>query len=118
MKIRRGNIVLLDFPFTSGHSSKVRPAVVVQSDELNDKLENCIVAQISTKIGSENRPTHVLIDFTTENAAITGLRAPSIVKCENLFTIHRDRILRVIGELPPTRLRELDEAIKRVFGLT
>ena len=33
MKVQRGDVVLVDYPFSDGSGSKVRPTVVVQADE-------------------------------------------------------------------------------------
>jgi mRNA-degrading endonuclease toxin of MazEF toxin-antitoxin module len=43
----RGQIVIVDFPFTSGTQSKVRPALIIQSDRENRLLSKTIVAMIT-----------------------------------------------------------------------
>ena len=35
MKVRRGDVVLLDHPFSDASGTKVRPALVVQGDARN-----------------------------------------------------------------------------------
>jgi hypothetical protein len=43
--IRRGDVIMVDFPFTDTGQSKVRPAVVVQghlSDLLRTRLDDCL----------------------------------------------------------------------------
>ncbi len=50
MKVRRGDVVLIDYPFSRGGGAKVRPALVVQNDRDNSRLENTIVAQITSRI--------------------------------------------------------------------
>ena len=42
MKIQRGDVVLVDFPYPSGTGSKVRPALVIQNDKDNARLVNTI----------------------------------------------------------------------------
>ena len=44
--MKRGEIVLIDFPYTDGRSSKLRPALVVQNDVDNARLRDTIVAMI------------------------------------------------------------------------
>lgn len=43
--MNRGDVVLVDFPYTSGPHSKVRPAGVVQNDRDNQRLSKTIVAR-------------------------------------------------------------------------
>ena len=63
MSVRRGDIVLMDFPYSDQTGSKVRPALVVQSDVWNQKLDDTILALIT---GSKRRrlgaTTQFLID--------------------------------------------------------
>jgi mRNA-degrading endonuclease toxin of MazEF toxin-antitoxin module len=46
MKVQRGDVVLLSIAFTTGTGMKMRPAVVVQSDHNNVRLNATIVAMI------------------------------------------------------------------------
>jgi mRNA-degrading endonuclease toxin of MazEF toxin-antitoxin module len=47
MPVKRGDIVLLCVPETSGKPGKVRPASVVSSDHNNQRLQDAIVAVIT-----------------------------------------------------------------------
>lgn len=38
--MKRGEIVLFDFPFTDRTGSKLRPALVVQADLLNESIDD------------------------------------------------------------------------------
>ena len=48
MTVNRGDVVLVDYPFTTG-GAMMRPALVVQNDRDNARMTNTIVAQISGK---------------------------------------------------------------------
>ncbi len=52
MSVQRGQVVLVDFPFSDRTGSKVRPALVVQDDDWNAALDDTILALIS---GSRRR---------------------------------------------------------------
>jgi mRNA-degrading endonuclease toxin of MazEF toxin-antitoxin module len=58
MKSQRGDVVLVSYPFASGGGSKVRPALVIQCDRNNGRLDNTIVAQIIPAFSTQglNRP--------------------------------------------------------------
>ena len=47
--MKRGDVVLVDYPFSEGGGSKVRPAVVVLADTYNRKLSHTVVAMISSE---------------------------------------------------------------------
>jgi mRNA-degrading endonuclease toxin of MazEF toxin-antitoxin module len=47
VKFSRGDVVLLDFPFSDATGSKVRPAIVVQGDAQNRRLNAMIVTLVT-----------------------------------------------------------------------
>ena len=100
MNVKRGDVVLVDFPFPKGVGSKVRPAVVVQNDKDNARLANTIVAQITGNTQRAGEPTQVLIDITTPEGKQSGLQFDSVVNCVNLLTVDKARVIRGLGDLP------------------
>lgn len=55
MKITRGEVVLVDYPYSDGTGSKVRPALVVQNDNLNLRITDTILAAINCEVtGKKN----------------------------------------------------------------
>jgi mRNA-degrading endonuclease toxin of MazEF toxin-antitoxin module len=91
---QRGDVVRVQYPFVDGTAGKKRPAVDIQCDRLNGKIQNTIIAMITgntSLIGQE--PTQFLMDPSTPEGASSGLMYPSAVKCENLITIDQGDIL-------------------------
>ncbi len=71
--IKRGDVVILNFPFIGGGGGKTRPAVVIQCNRLNRILDNVIVAMITGNVklvGKE--PTQFLIDPSTPEGKSSG----------------------------------------------
>jgi mRNA interferase MazF len=118
MKVKRGDIVLVDFPFSDRSLSKVRPALVVQADVGNDRLEDTILALITSssrrRLGAE---TQFYIDLSTDEGQQTGLKFDSVVQCENLLTYKADLILRVLGRLPDTEMTKIDRCLDAALGI-
>lgn len=110
--IRRGDVVLVAFPYTDGAGGKVRPALVVQADRNNQRLRNTVVAMITgnTRL-AEREPTQFLID---KEASVLG---PSAVKCENLYTVAKSDILRTLGRLTPEQVTAVDACLRHAIGL-
>jgi mRNA-degrading endonuclease toxin of MazEF toxin-antitoxin module len=65
MNVRRGDVVLVLYPFASGRGGSRRPALIVQNDADNARLHNTIVAQITPNLHRVAEPTHLLIEQTT-----------------------------------------------------
>ena len=110
--VRRGDVVLVAFPYTDGGSGKVRPALVVQADRNNQRLLNTVVAMITGNtrlVGKE--PTQLLIDKEV------GVLVASAVKCENLYTVAQSDILRPLGRLSPEQVVAVDMCLRHALGL-
>ena len=78
MPYKRGDVVLVRFPFSSGKAVKRPPVLIVQCDRNNARLANVIVAMISTNTSLANvEPTQRLIDINTPEGRQTGLISTS-----------------------------------------
>jgi mRNA interferase MazF len=53
--MKRGDVVVADFPYQDMPGSKVRPAVVVQNDADNRALANTILAMITGNLQDASR---------------------------------------------------------------
>ncbi|RIK86182.1 MAG: transcriptional regulator [Planctomycetota bacterium] len=114
---RRGDVVLVRFPFASGAGGKLRPALVVQNDRDNQRLANVVLAAITTRTHHSGEPTQRLIDPQAPEGANTGLRHVSVVSCENLATVEKQLIVKRLGGLSPSLMNEVDECLKAALGL-
>jgi mRNA interferase MazF len=115
---RRGDVVIVQFPYTDGRRGKFRPALVVQNDRNNGRLQNTIVAMITGNVErAEKEATQLLVDPDKPTGRDSGLIGPSAVKCENLFTIDQNDILRTIGHLPKTVMSRVNACMKASLGL-
>lgn len=119
MTIRRGDIVLATLPFTDLTGSKIRPALVVQCDRNNQRLEDVILAMITRNIHrAAAEPTQLLLDLATPECAATGLLHTSVVKCEHLITLHRNLLTRTIGTMPTNLMQQVDDCLKESLQLS
>ncbi len=113
MKVQRGDVVLVDFPYSDRTGRKVRPALVVQSDTWNQPLDDTILAMVSSsnrrRIGAA---TQHLIAASSPVARGAGLRMDSVIQCENLVTYDQALILRVFGWLPDSEMKHFDNGLK------
>ena len=118
MNVIRGDIVLVSVPFASGKGAKIRPVLVIQSDDNNARLMNTIVAGISSNVSRvQFEKTQHLIDVSTVAGQDSGLRFNSAVACEYLATIEQSRILKRLGALPAAEMQSIDACIKASLGI-
>ena len=116
--IQRGDIIIVAFPYISGGGGKNRPALVVQCDRNNGRLQNTIVAMITGNVRlAATEPTQLLIDPATPEGKSSGLAYPSAVKCENLYTISQGDMIRKLGSIPPSLMARVDTCLKEALGL-
>ena len=118
MAVKRGDVVLTHVKFSSGPGGKVRPALVVQSDHNNLRLQDTIIALITrTTHRAQIEATQLLIDITTPEGRLSGLLQNSAVKCEHLETVLQGDIQRIIGSLPALLIQQIDSCLKVALGL-
>lgn len=118
MKVRRGDVILVDYLFTDRTGSKVRPCLVVQNDQNNQRLDDTIVAAISSNTTrGKNEPTQLLVEVAISDGGQSGLLFDSAVQCENLVTIDGQFIIRKIGVLPKPIMDGVDNCLRIALGL-
>jgi mRNA interferase MazF len=113
--MNRGDVVLFDFPFSDGTGSKLRAAVVVQADVLNQSIDDTILALVTRTRRSGS--TELLIDLTTPDGKQSGLFHTSVVDCNNLLTADQKFVYAKLGSLSVSLLNELDDCLKSALGL-
>lgn len=112
--MKRGEVVLVDWPYSDRTGSKLRPAVVVQADFLNGLIDDTILVQITrTRHGIPG--TEVLLDPAHETAS--GLIHPSFASCANLLTADPALIDQIIGYLSDSAMRQINDCLKHVLAL-
>lgn len=114
MTVRRGEVVRVDWPYSDRTGSKVRPAVVVQADQLNGLIADTVLVLVSRTRRAVGM-TEVLIDPAVETGC--GLRYPSAVSCNNLLTIDQSLIAQALGRLSAASMQAIDDRLKTALGL-
>jgi mRNA interferase MazF len=111
--MRRGEIVILEFPFSDKSGSKRRPALIVQADALNQTSRDTILASISTTARGEM--THVLLNPKSEPGS--GLNVACGVRCEKLLVVEQRFVSKPIGAISREAMQRVDECLRKALGL-
>ena len=112
--MNRGDVVEVEWPFSDLSGSKVRPAVVVQSDSLNGLVDDTILVKITgKKFGLPG--TEVEIDPTAETAS--GLSKRCYASCKDILTRDQALVRRTIGVLSDAAVKQIEGCLKSVMEL-
>ena len=117
MNVQRGDVVLDDYPYTTGGGTKVPPVLVIQNDRDNQRLLNTIVAQITSVTRRAVELTQLLIELATLDGQQSGLRQDSVVNCVNLLTLDKSRVLQKLGSLPDAIMHKINNCLKAALEL-
>src|SRR5262245_49708742 len=103
--LRRGYIYI-------ARLDKRSPVLVISPNVRNDLASDVLVIPCSTRLSSA--PTHVRL-----RRGEGGITETSVLKCEQITTLHKDDVRRqsLGGPLPPKRVLEVERAILRAIGI-
>jgi mRNA interferase MazF len=109
---RRGEILLVPFPFSDLSTTKVRPAVVVSGTLYQRSEPDLVLAEITSRLDAATGP----FDYILRDWRAAGLRFPSALK-PVLFTLDPIRVLHQVGVLTPADLTQVDARLRRILDL-
>jgi mRNA interferase MazF len=112
MAFRRGDVILVPFPFSDQQTSKVRPALVVSSSDYHAEEPDLLPAAIPSQLRAVTGP----LDYILSDWQGAGLRFPSAFR-PVLVTIAPARVLHTVGTLAAADLAAIDDCLRRALGL-
>lgn len=112
-KIKKGDIYLADMdPAIGSEQGGVRPVLVIQNNKGNKFSPTTIVACLTSRVHTKaNLPTHYLLPDDI------GLKYPSMVMLEQIFTIDKTRLIKWITCIPKTDMYRIEMQIRRSFDM-
>ncbi|TMA46338.1 MAG: type II toxin-antitoxin system PemK/MazF family toxin [Deltaproteobacteria bacterium] len=114
MKIRRGHLYVVDFnPRVKTKAGKIRPAVVVQDDLVNEAgYPSTIVLPTTTRLADTGTPLRLRLPVGT-----AGLDHESDVLVAQVIAVANESFRRELGVLPVDLAEALDAKLRAVMGL-
>jgi len=105
MEIGQYQIVLVNLEPTIGiEIKKTRPCVIVSPDEMNRHLRTIIIAPMTTR--SRSYPTRVRVKQKIESGWVV---------IDQLRTIDKQRIIKVLGVLSPAEISKTKRVIQELL---
>ncbi len=91
---------------------KRRPVLVISPDYRNERASDVLVVPLTTRL--RDAPTHVRLKKREG-----GAPSSSMLKCEQITTMHRDDIepTPLGGALSERRLAEVEQGVLRAIGI-
>jgi mRNA interferase MazF len=105
--MKKGDIILIPFPFTDLSGSKYRPALVLNSGE-----DDVTVAFITTQLYTKS-DTDIFIEQTEKN----GLKKDSLIRLSKLATLDKKLAEGRMGEITTANINIVNAKLKIIFQL-
>ena len=106
-KFIKGDVVVVQFPFSDLTESKRRPALIIAELDSDD----VILCQITSQTVKDKYAV-ILIDDNFENGE---LKQSSNIRPNRIFTADKNIILYKIGHLKKEKINEVIEAIIKII---
>jgi mRNA interferase MazF len=113
--MKKGDIVLVSFPFTDLSQTKLRPAVVLFVERKTEDVTLCFIS--SQALDTVHSGEFVLTPSDPEFSE-TGLKVASKVRVTRIATLERKLIVRRLGKLGINQMQKLDLALIEAFQLS
>ena len=111
---RRGDVILVKFPYSDLVRYKKRPALVVQDETVETGLSQRVVVQITSNL-NRTGDTRVPVKKDSPDGQAMGILSDSVIVADHLATVLPREIDKVIGRC--TCMPEVETALKRVLGI-
>ena len=111
---KRGDVILVKFPYSDLVRYKKRPALVVQDETVETGLSQRVVVQITSNL-NRTGDTRVPVKKDSPDGQAMGILSDSVIVADHLATVLPREIDKVIGRC--TCMPEVETALKRVLGI-
>lgn len=109
---KRGEIHLVCLnPTVGSEINKTRPALIISNDINNQISDTITVIPISSNT-ERVFPFEVILSPET-----SGLSKSSKVKCNQIRTVDKKRLIKSLGEIPYEKLKEVEVALRIHLGM-
>ena len=105
MEIKQYTIILVNLDPTIGSEiKKTRPCVIISPNEMNKYLNTIILAPMTSNLNQY--PTRVSVEHDGKK---------SMIAIDQIRTIDKSRIIKVLGKLSKTEIKTCKEVMKETF---
>src|SRR3989344_6620477 len=108
--IEQGDLLLVPFPFSDQSGKKVRPVIVISNEKFNENSEDVLVVGVTS---SSSRDAYT-INLANKDLDGGNLLTPCYVKIENILKIDKELVIKKIGKINKSKLKEITKKISEI----
>ncbi len=105
--MKKGDIVLIPFPFSDLTGNKNRPAII-----LIDSVDDVTICFITTQLKWQSD-----FDIIVQPTKLNGLKKTSLIRLNKIATIDKELIIGLLGQLDAKYTGQLDDNLIRILKL-
>ena len=105
--MKKGDIVLIPFPFTDLTGAKNRPALI-----LIDSDEDITISFVTTQLKWQEK-----FDVRLEPSKENGLKKTSLIRLAKITTIDKDLVIGKLGQLTDSEIGEVNRGLIDLLDL-
>lgn len=106
--MRKGDIILIPFPFSDLSGIKTRPALILKETDL-DVIVSFITTQVNLK-----ESTDIILNSNNSN----GLKKDSLLRLTKIATIDKASVLGKLGEVGERTIKQINANLITIFELS
>ena len=112
-EVKRGQIVMLDLPTVAGSvQNGLRPCVIISNNKANKFSPNVIAVPLTSR-NKKDMPTH----YALQPSKVNGLKVTSTILAEQILTVSKNAIKRIIGVVEDQHIDNVNKIIKESISL-
>ena len=114
--LKRGMVVDVNLDPTLGsETGKIRPCVIVTNNIYNERVP---VIQVVPITEWSSKKAQITTNVEIHPSQNNGLSKKSIADCLQTRPVdHQHRLIKIRGEISPSKVEEIDQSLKIVFEL-
>ncbi|MBW7996502.1 MAG: type II toxin-antitoxin system PemK/MazF family toxin [Candidatus Glassbacteria bacterium] len=111
---RRGDVVLVNFPYSDLSQVVLRPALIVQDETVSTGFNQWVVVQITTNL-YRTGPSRVRVNKKSPAGRKMELSRDSVIMTDKIVTLDDREIHKAKGNCPI--MTQVNQALKAILGL-
>jgi mRNA interferase MazF len=114
MKLTKGDVVLVPFPFTDLSQTKLRPAIVLYVQPEGEDITLCFISSQNLDRVSRDE---LILDPEHPEFAQTGLKSRSKIRVSRIVTLEKQLLKRKLGSLGLQLITDIDRVLVDILLL-
>lgn len=112
---KRGDLIVVEGPFTDLSGSKPRPVLVVSDEQFHGGVSDLLCCPVTSQPTFFRRPGPG--DVPIHGWTSVGLRYPSTVRVSKMLAVNKRVVKRALGRVTSGTLEAVEQALRTALAL-